>query len=313
MDRLPSELVHSILQKACTDDGKTGCALSTVFHYIRTASSAMRYHSIALRGARQIRKFLALLELPAPSQNQKGRKGMKHKLFLRILDPTIHVRHLFIADCAEDRPGENPSWTEWQNDPDAGILSKFVRSVTGNSTRIKQWVVDSWTAGAIIRTLLNHVAPTLVHLCLDRSMLTDEVYVPVALPALVELTCCFRNPWHHGNNRFYPKQPHVQEQLPVLERLHIVLGQESPGLCWLNMPRVIPSSLSYVRFSNVSFPFHLLASLLLRSKFMGEPGNSYHRYFNTVASTTDGHGPPIVARVGFFQSEHIQEDTGVGS
>jgi hypothetical protein len=63
----------------------------------------MRYHSIALRGARQIRKFLALLELPAPSQNQKGRKGMKHKLFLRILDPTIHVSHLFIADCAEDR------------------------------------------------------------------------------------------------------------------------------------------------------------------------------------------------------------------
>jgi hypothetical protein len=168
---------------------------------------------------------------------------------------------LFIADCAEDRPGENPSWTEWQNDPDAWILSKFVRSVTGNSTRIKQWVVDSWTAGAIIRTLLNHVAPTLVHLCLDHSMLTDEVYVPVALPALVELTCCFRNPWHHGSNRLYPKQPHVQEQLPVLERLHIVLGQGSPGLYWLNMPRDIPSSLSYVRFSNVFFPFHLLASL----------------------------------------------------
>jgi hypothetical protein len=99
------------------------------------------------------------------------------------------------------------------------------------------------------------------HLCLDRSMLTDEVYVPVALPALAELTCCFRNPWHHGNNRFYPKQPHVQKQLPVLERLHIVLGQESPGLCWLNMSRDIPSSLSYVRFSNVSSSIHLLASL----------------------------------------------------
>jgi hypothetical protein len=66
MDRLPFDLLDRIFKFACTGNGRTGCALSAVSHYIRDASAPMRYHSIALQGAHQIRDFIQLLNDPRP-------------------------------------------------------------------------------------------------------------------------------------------------------------------------------------------------------------------------------------------------------
>jgi hypothetical protein len=59
---LLAEILEPICRSACTDDGRTRCALSSVTRYVRAALAPMRYHSVTLRGARQIRAFLVLLD-----------------------------------------------------------------------------------------------------------------------------------------------------------------------------------------------------------------------------------------------------------
>jgi hypothetical protein len=263
MDSLPFELVERILWIACKDGGKTGCALSTASKYIRAVSSPMRYHSIALRGPRQIRPFLALLERPASLQDRKGRKSTKSKLSQSVLNPTICVKHLFLADCAEDRLGEKPSWTEWQNNPNAGILSKLMRKAIGNSTRTQRLKENSKTSRATIQALLTHLAPALEHLCFHQWMSSDLNGVHITFPALLELTCHFRRPWYHDIVLDFHGPPYLREQFPVLERLHFLSNMMDLVRSWLWYFPDLPASLSHVRFSNVVDPINLL-SLLTR-------------------------------------------------
>jgi hypothetical protein len=217
----------------------------------------MRYHSIALRGPRQIRPFLALLERPASLQDGKGRKSTKSKLSQSVLNPTIRVKHLFLADCAEDRPGEMSSWTQWQNDPDAGIFSKLMRKAIGNSTRTQRLKEISKTSRATIQALLIRLAPALEHLCFHQWMSSDLHGVFITLPALLELTCHFRRPWFHDIvlDLYGP----LREQFPVLERLHFLSNRM--GLVhsrWRSLTD-LPASLSHIRFSNVVDPNNLLS------------------------------------------------------
>jgi hypothetical protein len=265
--RLPPELMYPILRDACTDDGKTGCALSTVSLSIRGISSRTRYNSVALRGARQIRSFLALVVRTSSTKAQKDQDSPKekrssHKAIRRvdISDLTIHVKHLFLADRTEDRQGENPSWTEWHKDPDAGVFSKLVRKVVGNGGRTKHWISDSTTSEAVIQSLLTALAPKLEHLCFEQSMLSTFHYVPVQLPVLVELTCCFRHPW---NSSTWSNQATVpfRQQLPALERFHVVTGKMEQGFVRFDAERDLPPSLSLVRFSDFNNSVYLLSIL----------------------------------------------------
>ena len=78
---LPLELLQRIFTLACTDGGRTACALAAVSSTVRAASRIGRFHSVRLHAepAAQIDKFLASLAAEtAPA-------------------PTVH--HLFLGLC----------------------------------------------------------------------------------------------------------------------------------------------------------------------------------------------------------------------
>lgn len=79
MDRCPAEILLRIFTLACTDGGRTGCALSLVSHAMRTASEPVRFHTVALHSVPHMRHFERLL-------------GDEYELH----PPT--VRHLFLFD-----------------------------------------------------------------------------------------------------------------------------------------------------------------------------------------------------------------------
>ncbi len=79
MDHCPTEILLRIFTLACTDGGRTGCALSLVSHAMRTASEPVRFHTVALQSVPHMRHFERLL-------------GDEYELH----PPT--VRHLFLFD-----------------------------------------------------------------------------------------------------------------------------------------------------------------------------------------------------------------------
>lgn len=84
--RCPVELWTRICTYACTDDGRTGCALSLVSHFIHDVAQPHRYNSVALTRRASCRAFATLIEsLPASPA----------------------VRHLLISVTAVGR-GRNP-------------------------------------------------------------------------------------------------------------------------------------------------------------------------------------------------------------
>ncbi|KAI0088527.1 hypothetical protein BDY19DRAFT_993924 [Irpex rosettiformis] len=62
MDRCPAEIHLAIFTLACTDGGRTGCALSLVSRHIHAASSPARFHTVALHDLPRMRLFLDMLE-----------------------------------------------------------------------------------------------------------------------------------------------------------------------------------------------------------------------------------------------------------
>lgn len=90
MDRCPAELHLKIFLFACTDGGRTGCALSLVSHHIHATSAPARFHTVVLHGVPRMRSFLSMLEAKTPS---------------------IAVRHLLLYDNGHEGRrdlGENP-------------------------------------------------------------------------------------------------------------------------------------------------------------------------------------------------------------
>ncbi|KAI0792967.1 hypothetical protein BC629DRAFT_333119 [Irpex lacteus] len=67
MDRCPSEIHLKIFSLACTDGGRTGCALSLVSRHIRSTSFAARFRTVKLYGVPRMRRFLnTLMATPSP-------------------------------------------------------------------------------------------------------------------------------------------------------------------------------------------------------------------------------------------------------
>ncbi|KIP08963.1 hypothetical protein PHLGIDRAFT_355069 [Phlebiopsis gigantea 11061_1 CR5-6] len=82
MQHCPPELLLRIATYACTDDGRTGCALSEVSRYIRDASRRVRYHSLAIRSHRRLLALGELLvEAPTPFT--------VHHLFVSVWIPGV--------------------------------------------------------------------------------------------------------------------------------------------------------------------------------------------------------------------------------
>jgi hypothetical protein len=67
MDNCSIELLQKIFSYACTDGGRTGCALSLVSHWIRAVATPVRFQTVSLTNVSQMRLFLSMLEaMPNP-------------------------------------------------------------------------------------------------------------------------------------------------------------------------------------------------------------------------------------------------------
>jgi hypothetical protein len=64
----PPEIWDAIVKLACTDGGKTGCALSLVSRYIRDVSHSSRLQSIALDGLEAMQDIVFELDRRAPKE-----------------------------------------------------------------------------------------------------------------------------------------------------------------------------------------------------------------------------------------------------
>lgn len=77
MDRCPSELWTRIFGLACTDGGRTGCAIARTSRYFREAVIPVQLHSVALCGTNKMAVFADILEQREPAHRR--------------------VRHLFLS------------------------------------------------------------------------------------------------------------------------------------------------------------------------------------------------------------------------
>jgi hypothetical protein len=270
MDRLPHEFVEQILCMVCVDGGWTGSVLSSGSHCMRSATSTMRYHSVSLRGPRQIRAFLVLL-IDHPQRSSNGE--ITRETVRTHLNPVIHVKHLFLADSQDseyDLSGREVAWTEWDDEPTPmpviGVLFDLIANMKrGKHTR---WIEVSLKAEADINNLLSRLAPTLKYLSLHQIM-HCSTHIPARFPALEELTLYSRRPAQTD-----PRTPiSLRQWMPVLQRLHIV-ARKSPfplesdhyeDLLRIQAMHDLPRSLSRVQFSDFPCPAILL-SILVHSR-----------------------------------------------
>jgi hypothetical protein len=233
MKMLPWEVLEDIFFLACTDDGSTARALSAVSHAVRDSTATIRFHTIALRGAHQINLFMAFLnrlDHPVPQAVSKTwtlQKKKPNSQPLALAPPVVRVRHLFVADCAEEHEGKPPAWTDWQDyfsvhhPPMKDAIARFFKS---RSTSHSTWNTAGWVARNAVDRLLARLSPMLTHLCYSKSLAGDHGPFSVFLPALVELTCRFplSNPWWAS---YKLDELHRTRDLPTLKRLHLVLGR----------------------------------------------------------------------------------------
>jgi hypothetical protein len=275
MDRLPVELLEHIFTLACIDGGMTGCALASVSHSVRHASDSIRYHSVSLRGAKQICAFLKLLDRVKAAESmereRKGPSGRKGQIELpepfvqHLRPPTVLVRNLFLFD------GPSTLWLKvpasWRVDSNPNVLSKFAYNVTRVYKRLRSDTsleagLDASVRGAdAVKDLLFRLAPSLKHLCFAQDM-SFMLFHILMFPALEELT--YRLPMSpkvpaSGGDHLYPR--FLCTQFPMLERLHLIGQPMYRSPFRLDDTHRLPLSLQFVRLSNVWDPPELLAIL----------------------------------------------------
>jgi hypothetical protein len=264
MKMLPWEVLEDIFFLACTDDGSTARALSGVSHAVRDSTAPIRFRTIALRGAHQINLFLAFLDWldhsapQAVSKTWTFQKKKSKSQSLALAPPVVRVRHLFVADCAEEHEGKLPAWTDWQDyfsvhhPPIKDAIARFFKS---RSTAHSTCSTAGWVARNAVDRLLARLSPTLTHLCYSKSLAGDHGPFSVFLPALVELTCRFplSDPWWTS---YKLDELHRTRDLPALKRLHLVLGRvdhdQTRHLRNAQLSRLeLPPSLTHFRHSEV--------------------------------------------------------------
>ncbi|KAJ7761061.1 hypothetical protein B0H16DRAFT_1456325 [Mycena metata] len=150
MDAIPPEIWSEIFSCACTDDGSTGRALSTVSRAVHTISKASKYQSICVLGPNQLLKLFGLLSGLSPCARK--------------------VKYLFVAgldECAEFE--------------EAGHGAQTIRQFYLDTK------MDA--VGQALEQLLQLVSPNLVALQIHRTKVyRQSVLLEIEFPMLSELT-----------------------------------------------------------------------------------------------------------------------------
>ncbi|KAI0768683.1 hypothetical protein BD413DRAFT_493675 [Trametes elegans] len=171
MERLPYDIWFIIFELACTDGGRTGCALAQTSKAFRKASAHARLLSVALRSVLQVQHFLVCVERmrrssgPAPS--------IRH-LLLSFLPHTSDAPLRALSRCPDFARGE------------LDVITQLA-----NHRRLWEAGKAAWNREFVLHVsrLLQLAAPTLITLAVLQSR---EVRLPLVqyrpFPALRELT-----------------------------------------------------------------------------------------------------------------------------
>jgi hypothetical protein len=232
MDRLPFDVLAQIAILAGSDGGHAGCTLAAVSRGHRDAFAPWRYHSVDLRGPRQIRAFLALVE-----QSDQPPVESRHRRSAVLVRPTVHVRHLFLSDCRvtiDAGGGGSPDfasfhWADWDSSG-AGVWGTLasaysrLRPAASFEDALRQC---SGTIQDTVQRLLARLAARLTHLHLVLWTPCTWALVPdLVFPALLELTCAYQGPslaTAYLPRMAVPARGHAHA-LPRLRRMHLVLA-----------------------------------------------------------------------------------------
>jgi hypothetical protein len=260
MERTPLDDLEIIFCLACTDDGMTGASLAAVSHSVRTMAAPARYQAVALHGPRQITAFLTLLERIEDQREAERQVRVKRNdewsAALRLGTPIVQARYLFMADhnWKETKPNAQDIWKDWvpKFKGISGALSKLKIALVGDSA-LSDWQYH-FTAESTTHRLLSRLAPTLVHLSYHQALLYDPTtfLVPLRMPALIELTCCFGQRPEGDNSPIFLDDLNITENTPALRRLNLVNGHWWQG----QLPqrlfafKQLPPLLSHLRISN---------------------------------------------------------------
>lgn len=90
MNTCPPEIHAIIFSYACTDDGRAGVALARVSRYTRQASMPYQWHSLAISGITQARKFAERLEQVQVEPDADSSVIARAR--------PMPIRHLFLSD-----------------------------------------------------------------------------------------------------------------------------------------------------------------------------------------------------------------------
>ncbi|EIW63152.1 uncharacterized protein TRAVEDRAFT_43459 [Trametes versicolor FP-101664 SS1] len=183
LDRLPYDIWHIIFQLACTDGGRTGCALALTSKACRRASSSARLNSVRLHSLRHVRNFLICLERIRRSTGEDP--PVRHLLFF-----------LFPETCDAPVRALRAHWTDYARNERAMLTQLVNEHREWNAKKI------AWNRAFVLHVsaLLARVADTLRTLLVLQSREVRLPLVRCRLPALRELTLL-------GDDRMFVRVP----------------------------------------------------------------------------------------------------------
>lgn len=205
--RCPLEVWQKIFSFACTDDGRTGCALSLVSRNVRDVSDHTRLQSAALFSLPQMRRFLDELQRRPPSHRS--------------------VRYLFLADTRT----HNEEAGTWQYQDQASAVYSTILLVVAPALK---------TLTIMLPLSIHTVLPTTANLPALEN-LTAPGSFDSAFEGIVPLFCALprlRRLHLNSFDRAIIFTPVDSRGMGERGDLLWFISQAAPGLVWLRLDSV---------------------------------------------------------------------------
>ncbi|KAJ7782324.1 hypothetical protein DFH07DRAFT_909123 [Mycena maculata] len=212
MDTIPPEIWTEVFSFACTDDGSTGRALSTVSRVVHITSRPVKYQSLCVVGPKQLLKLSAVLSALPPSARK--------------------VKYLFVADGSKDYADPDDSAEAHRQ------LFEYDPSKDVAEQALFHWILDLVSSSLVAL----HIHCTKIH----RRSLLPEIELPVLSDLTLHGPCTSHSPAPTGppNRVLFPslRSMHIYhfaycpskfleqilETAPSLEHLHVPQRSFSP-------------------------------------------------------------------------------------
>ncbi|OJT09076.1 hypothetical protein TRAPUB_19 [Trametes pubescens] len=217
MNDLPPELLGPIILLACTDGGRTGCALSRTSKYLRAASRSMRFHSVALISGKpsQVVQFFACYTAECE----------------RTPEMKPRVRQLCLSSARKEQPSAS---AEFEGEPGTQYQDTEAQKEAQRYLRDVMFLIQTLASDLEILCLID---PGQSHTSIE-----DTLHFPTlktaGFPCLLELVIIGEEPTIEStSNACIPLYPRLQSLrrviLPQLRRQYqFVLGKHLMIRVW---------------------------------------------------------------------------------